>query len=51
MNQIPKADHSRRFLWALAVAGGLGLGLALVAIFDALYSGSGISGVQLIAAH
>jgi hypothetical protein len=51
MSQIPTADHGRRFLWALAVAGGLGLGLTLVALFDALYSGSGFSGVQLFGAH
>jgi hypothetical protein len=43
------AKHHRRLLYALAVAAGLGLGLALVALCDAWYGG--FSGVQFVATH
>jgi hypothetical protein len=48
MNQT---DHGRRLPFALAVVAGLGLGLALVALCDAWYSGSGFTGVQFIGVH
>jgi hypothetical protein len=46
-----KHQHHHRLLFALAAAAGLGLGLALIAFFDAWYSGSGFSGMQVIGAH
>jgi hypothetical protein len=46
-----KYQHHHRLLFALAAAAGLGLGLALIAFFDAWYSGSGFTGMQVIAAH
>jgi hypothetical protein len=46
-----KHQHRHRLLFALAAAAGLGLGLALIGFFDAWYSGSGFTGMQVISAH
>ena len=46
-----KHQHRHRLLFALAAAVGLGLGLALIAFFDAWYSGSGFTGMQVIGVH
>ncbi|MGB8628839.1 MAG: hypothetical protein WCD69_05525 [Xanthobacteraceae bacterium] len=53
MIELTTTKHQRhhRLLFALAAAAGLGLGLALIAFFDAWYSGSGFSGMQIIGAH
>ena len=51
MSELATAKHHHRLLFAVAAAIGLGLGFALVALCDAWYSGSGVSGVQLIGAH
>jgi hypothetical protein len=51
MIELATAKHHHRLFYALAAAAGLGLGLALIAFFDAWYSGSGFSGVQLMSAH
>jgi hypothetical protein len=42
---------NHRLFFALAAAAGLGLALALIAFFDASYSGSGFNGVQFIGAR
>jgi hypothetical protein len=51
MIELATAKHHHRLFYAFAAAGGLGLGLALIAFCDAWYSGSGFSGVQFIGAH
>lgn len=51
MIELATAKHHKRLLYAFAAAAGLGLGLALIAFCDAWYSGSGVSGLQFIAAH
>jgi hypothetical protein len=51
MIELATAKHHHRLLFALAVAAALGLGLAVVAFCDAVYSGSGFGGVQFIGAH
>ena len=51
MVELAAAKHHHRFLFALMVVAGLGLGFVLVAFCDAWYSGSGFSGMQFIGAH
>jgi hypothetical protein len=51
MTELVTAKHHHRLFFALAVAAGLGLGVALIALFDAWYSGSGFNGVQFIGTH
>jgi hypothetical protein len=51
MTELATAKFHHRLFYALAAAAGLGLGLALIAFFDAWFSGSGFNGVQFIGAH
>jgi hypothetical protein len=51
MIELATIKHHHRLLYALAAATGLGLGLALIALCDAWYSGSGFNGVQFIGAR
>ena len=51
MTELATGKIHQRLLYALAAAVGLAVGLALIALCDAWFSGSGFNGVQFIGAH